>query len=82
MPNDSKMELGMKMDQALRKLNVEYDEKRSSGRLQPFELRYLPDGTFADIKKNAVEAGQKEGQFKMVMLQYLDQYKWDLSKAE
>lgn len=81
-PNDSKMELGMKMDQALRKLNVEYDEKRSSGRLQPFELRYLPDGTFADIKKNAVEAGQKEGQFKMVMLQYLDQYKWDLSKAE
>ena len=70
------------MDKALAKLNVEYAEKRASKRLNSFVLKYLPAGTFANIKKNAVEAGQKEGQFKMVMLQYKDQFKWDLSQAK
>jgi hypothetical protein len=45
-------------------------------------LKYLPPGSFTQIKKQAVEAGQKEGQFKMVMLQYKDQFKWDLSQAK
>ncbi len=81
-PSAPKSDLAIAMDDALRSRNVEYDEKRASGRLQPFELRYLSPGTFAGIKRQAVEAGQKEGQFKMVMLQYMDKYKWDLSHAE
>jgi sterol desaturase/sphingolipid hydroxylase (fatty acid hydroxylase superfamily) len=81
-PESAKEELAAMMDAALRERNVEYDEKRASGRLNGFELRYLPTGTFAEIKGRAVEAGQKEGQFKMVMLQYMDKYKWDLSNAE
>ncbi|MEY4330577.1 MAG: hypothetical protein RL609_1325 [Bacteroidota bacterium] len=81
-PTQTKDELAFIMDNALRARNVEYDEKRASGRLKSFEIRYLPSGTFADIKRQAVDAGQKEGQFKMVMLQYMDQYKWDLSHAE
>lgn len=80
-PEMDKAELALRMDQALRMRNIEYDEKRASGRLQQFELRYLPEGTFTEIKRQAVAAGQKEGQFKMVMLQYMEGYKWDLSKA-
>ena len=81
-PKEDQEHLSAIMDQALAKLNVEYAEKRASKRLNSFVLKYLPAGTFANIKKNAVEAGQKEGQFKMVMLQYKDQFKWDLSQAK
>ncbi len=81
-PKDDQEHLSAIMDQALAKLNVEYAEKRASKRLNSFILKYLPAGTFANIKKQAVEAGQKEGQFKMVMLQYKDQFKWDLSQAK
>ena len=81
-PKEDREHLSSIMDLALAKLNVEYAEKRASKRLNPFVLKYLPAGTFANIKKQAVEAGQKEGQFKMVMLQYKDQFKWDLSQAK
>jgi hypothetical protein len=81
-PKESQEELSLIMDEALARLNVEYAEKRASKRLNPFVLKYLPQGTFANIKKQAVEAGQKEGQFKMVMLQYKDKFKWDLSQAK
>lgn len=81
-PNESQEELSVMMDEELARLNVEYAEKRASKRLNTFTLKYLPAGTFANIKKQAVEAGQKEGQFKMVMLQYKDQFKWDLSQAK
>jgi hypothetical protein len=81
-PNESQEELSAIMDESLAKLNVEYAEKRASKRLNPFVLKYLPPGSFTQIKKQAVEAGQKEGQFKMVMLQYKDQFKWDLSQAK
>lgn len=77
-PSMTLMELSEKMDLALQQRNVEYQEKRKSGRLNAFELKTLKPGTFADIKRRAVSAGQKEGQFKMVMLQYADQYKWEL----
>jgi hypothetical protein len=81
-PKEDQEHLSAIMDQTLAKLNVEYAEKRASKRLNPFVLKYLPQGTFANIKKQAVEAGQKEGQFKMVMLQYKDKFKWDLSQAK
>ena len=81
-PNEGQEELSAIMDESLAKLNVEYAEKRASKRLNPFVLKYLPSGSFTQIKKQAVEAGQKEGQFKMVMLQYKDQFKWDLSQAK
>jgi hypothetical protein len=81
-PKEDQEHLSAIMDQTLAKLNVEYAEKRASKRLNPFVLKYLPAGTFANIKKQAVEAGQKEGQFKMVMLQYKNQFKWDLSQAK
>jgi hypothetical protein len=81
-PKESQDELSVIMDEALARLNVEYAEKRASKRLNPFVLKYLPLGSFTQIKKQAVEAGQKEGQFKMVMLQYKDKFKWDLSQAK
>lgn len=81
-PSQDQEHLSAIMDEALIKLNVEYAEKRASKRLNSFVLKYLPAGTFANIKRQAVEAGQKEGQFKMVMLQNKDQFKWDLSQAK
>lgn len=81
-PSQDQEHLSAIMDEALIKLNVEYAEKRASKRLNSFVLKYLPAGTFANIKRLAVEAGQKEGQFKMVMLQNKDQFKWDLSHAK
>lgn len=81
-PMESQAQLSEVMDKTLSSLNLEYSEKRASKRLNSFELKYLPAGTFANIKRQAVDAGQKEGQFKMVMLQYKEQFKWDLSQAK
>ena len=81
-PSESLDTLSERMDLALQQRNVEYQEKRKSGRLYCFALKTLQPGTFADIKRKAVASGQKEGQFKMVMLQYADQYKWDLPIQE
>jgi hypothetical protein len=81
-PSESLDTLSERMDLALQQRNVEYQDKRKSGRLNCFSLQTLQPGTFADIKRKAVASGQKEGQFKMVMLQYADQYKWDLPIQE
>jgi GH3 auxin-responsive promoter len=54
----------------LGELNIEYYGKRPSGRLRPLELVWLKPGTGEAHKLACVRAGQREGQFKPVVLQY------------
>jgi hypothetical protein len=58
------------VDERLGELNIEYQGKRASGRLGPLEVSWLASGTADAYKLAAVRAGQREGQFKLAVLQY------------
>jgi GH3 auxin-responsive promoter len=58
------------VDHRLGELNIEYLGKRASGRLKPLEVVWLTPGVGEAYKMACVRAGQREGQFKPVVLQY------------
>lgn len=58
------------VDARLGELNIEYHSKRASGRLAPLTLTWLQQGAGEAYKTACVRAGQREGQFKPVVLQY------------
>ena len=59
------------IEQKLGELNVEYAAKRASGRLQHLELLPVRPGTGDAYKRHCLQQGQREGQFKLITLQYL-----------
>lgn len=63
-------ELLAAVDERLGALNIEYRSKRASGRLAPLTLTWLQHGAGEAYKTACVRAGQREGQFKPVVLQY------------
>ena len=65
-------------DAQLRRLNLEYDAKRESGRLGPIDARWLQPGTEEAYKQASVRQGQREGQFKVVALAYSRNFGFDL----
>ena len=58
------------VDRRLGDLNLEYRSKRSSGRLSPLRLVWLPPGTADECRAAAVRSGQREGQLKLAVLQH------------
>jgi hypothetical protein len=58
------------IDERLGELNIEYHSKRASGRIGPLTVSWLARGTADAYKQAAVAAGQREGQFKLAVLQY------------
>jgi hypothetical protein len=67
------------LDQALRKLNIEYDSKRGSGRLKPLRVVTLADGTERAYRHHCVAKGQREAQFKVLTLQNADEFDFDVT---
>jgi hypothetical protein len=65
-------------DARLSSLNVEYQAKRESERLGPIEARWLAPETGEAYKQHCVSQGQREGQFKMVSLDYRRKFAFDL----
>lgn len=68
-----KAEIATYFDNTLAELNTEYRAKRESGRLHPLEITLLQQGTGELYRAHCIQSGQKDGQFKMVTLQYADQ---------
>ena len=62
---------GKAFNQVLGSLNVEYRDKCASGRIGAAIVKRLRPGTAEMYKRHAVRSGQREGQFKVVRLQYL-----------
>jgi hypothetical protein len=63
-------EVAAAVDARLGSLNIEYRSKRASGRLAPLTVAWLRQGAGEAYKAACVQAGQREGQFKPVVLQY------------
>jgi hypothetical protein len=49
-------------------LNIEYKEKRNSGRLLPLEIICVESKIAEEFKQYNLNKGQREGQFKLVRL--------------
>ena len=56
------------IEQEISHLNIEYMEKRKSGRLMPLEVVCVEKRTEEEFKKHNLDQGQREGQFKLVRL--------------
>ena len=61
----SDAEISLAWDDAMKAVNVEYAEKRGSGRLGPAVARRVPGGSFAAWRRRRVEAGAPDGQVKL-----------------
>jgi len=70
--------LAQATDARLAALNLEYQAKRESERLAPIEARWLGADTAEVYKQHCVKQGQREGQFKMVSLDYRRKFLFDL----
>jgi len=60
---------GGEFDRALKEQNIEYESKRSSGRLEEVHVETVPDGTFEAMVAARVAAGARAEQLKHVHLQ-------------
>ncbi len=66
------------IDKNLSKLNIEYSEKRKSGRLLAPAIYSLNRGTAEEYKQYQVSRGQREGQYKLVTLLDKSQFKFPI----
>ena len=78
-PIDATILLGT-LEHHLSDLNIEYETKRKSGRLKPLCLKFLRSGAAEAYKRHSIETGQREGQFKVVHLQYKKDCTFDIDK--
>jgi hypothetical protein len=65
------------VDRGLGERNLEYRQKRASGRLAPLVMLPLREGFADGFKAWCVERGQREGQFKTIALQYASDVAFD-----
>ena len=67
------------LDSRLSELNIEYRGKRDSGRLQPLVVLRLAPGAGEAYKTHRIGQGQREGQYKYLVLQYQRDFDFDLA---
>lgn len=68
--------LAAAVDHQLGQMNLEYRSKRASGRLGPVAVTRLEPGSAEAHKAAYLRAGQRESQFKPVILQYRRDLRW------
>ena len=71
---NARSNLGETVDKHLQAINIEYAQKRASGRLHPLKVTSLCSGTGEAYKIFCLEKGQREGQFKSLVLQYKQEF--------
>ncbi|HCP49529.1 MAG TPA: hypothetical protein DIT73_04805, partial [Gammaproteobacteria bacterium] len=67
------------VDGQFQDMNMEYQTKRLSGRLNELEVVQLKPGTSEAYKLHYLAAGQRESQFKPLILQYQKDFSFDIS---
>lgn len=67
------------LDAALANVNIEYQAKRESGRLQPLQLVRLKAGAGEEYRRHCIAQGQREAQWKMIRLHYADKFDFDFT---
>jgi hypothetical protein len=70
--------IAIEVDREFARLNVEYEAKRGSERLDLPSMHWLRQGAAESFKAHCVRQGQREGQFKTVALAYKKSLGFDL----
>ncbi|MGR8946703.1 MAG: GH3 auxin-responsive promoter family protein [Gammaproteobacteria bacterium] len=68
------------IERQLAMLNTEFDAKRRSERLKPLRIVFVEQGTGEAYKLDAIQRGQREGQYKLVHLMYKQDCPFEFSK--
>lgn len=71
---------GHKLEQQMGKVNVEFQARRASGRLQPLRVVYLRPGAGDAYTAHCLQQGQRDAQFKVVRLQYAQDCSFDFNR--
>ncbi len=66
----STQQMAVYLDTLLGEINIEYREKRNSGRLKPLTMLQLKANTADAYKQYCLARGMREGQFKVLPLMY------------
>ena len=72
---------GRSVERALGERNLEYAQKRKSGRLRALQIISVASGTGELYKRHLLAKGQREGQFKLVALQYATDCTFDFTSV-
>ncbi len=72
---------GRSVERALGERNLEYAQKRKSGRLRALQIISVASGTGELYKRHMLAKGQREGQFKLVALQYATDCTFDFTSG-
>jgi hypothetical protein len=64
------MDATQRFERYINRLNIEFEAKRKSGRLKQTSIVFLKSGTADIYKKHCINNGQREGQLKVIKLQY------------
>ena len=72
-------QIAAQVDQKLRELNIEYNSKRSSGRLKSLQITPLARGAERAYRSHCVAKGQREAQFKVLTLQDASEFDFDVA---
>lgn len=67
------------LDAALASVNIEYQAKRESNRLQPIQPIRLRAGAAEAYRRHCIAHGQREAQWKLVRLHYADRFDFDFT---
>ncbi len=68
------------IEQHLNTVNIEYGQKRDSGRLAALRVCIVGHGTGEAFKASRIAAGQKEAQYKPPLLIYRDDLEFDIER--
>jgi hypothetical protein len=74
--------IGRRIDERLGELNIEYREKRRSGRLRPLSVIPVRPGTGDLYRKHCVARGQSDAQFKVLRLQRKRDCAFDFARQQ
>ena len=69
------------VERALAEQNIEYGSKQESGRLRSLQIVPVMAGTGEKYKRHMIAQGQREGQFKLLALQYAEDCAFDFSSV-
>ena len=78
----SSAEVSAAFESALRELSVEFEAKRESGRLKETQASFVSAGTYEAYKEHCIANGQREGQFKYMVLQNERECDFDFPEYE
>ncbi|MCF0141864.1 MAG: GH3 auxin-responsive promoter family protein, partial [Parasporobacterium sp.] len=80
--DEEREQFNTELDQNLKNLNVEYESKRDSLRLNDPVIHRLPKNAYETFKERLLAKGRRDGQFKLALLVQNDELHQEIQRLE